>query len=117
MHTRSTRRPLIVATLVTLGLALGGLAEAKGRAPQKAKEQPQGVVNINTATPEQLQLLPGIGPSKAGAIVKYRAKRKFKATHELIRIRGIGHKTFRKLRVYLAVKGQTTLSEKVRRAR
>ena len=66
------------------------------------------------ATAEQLKLLPGIGPSKADAIIRYRAKRKFRATYELIRIRGIGRKTFRKLRPFLAVTGPTTLTAKVK---
>ena len=112
---------LALLGLPTLMLALGGPVEAAKRRPRGkvARQEPgpaEGVVNINTATEAQLELLPGIGPSKARAITRYRGKRKFKATHELIRIRGIGRKTFRKLRSYLTVKGPTTLTQRPRRA-
>lgn len=111
---KSERSKLLTVTLLIAGLLLGGAAEAKGGKGQrgKAKAEVEGVVNINTAAPEQLQLLPGIGPSKARAIVKYRARQKFKATYNLIRVRGIGRKTYRKLRHYLTVAGPTTLTRK-----
>ena len=100
--------------LLALGLTaapLGADAARKKPAAQKQqKEQAEGVVNINTASGEQLELLPGIGPSKSRAIVHYRERRKFKATHELIRVKGIGRKTLRRLRPYLTVKGPTTLA-------
>jgi competence protein ComEA len=97
--------------LLALSLLVSGMAQAK---PDKGKRSPQGLVNINTATADQIQLLPGLGPSKAKAIIAYRLKRPFKASYELIRVRGIGRKTFRKLRSYLTVKGPTTLSTKVK---
>lgn len=104
----------LVLGLLALGLTaapLGAQAARKKAAAQKQqKEQAEGVVNINTASSEQLELLPGIGPSKSRAIVRYRERRKFKATHELIRVKGIGRKTFKRLRPYLAVQGPTTLS-------
>lgn len=118
---RRTREMLVriaVLAVVALGLVLGGPAPAaaKRRSRHKVEQKSsQGVVNINTASEAQLELLPGIGPSKARAITRYRARRKFKATYELIRIRGIGRKTFRKLRSYLTVKGPTTLTERPRR--
>jgi competence protein ComEA len=101
-------------------LALGaGPVEAKRQRraqPVKHEKSAEGVVNINTASEAQLELLPGVGPSKAKAISRYRSKRKFKATYELIRIRGIGRKTYRKLRSYLTVKGPTTLTQRPKRA-
>jgi len=113
---------LLTVTVMLGALLLGVVAEAKGRkrgAPGKrvaaqASRTSDGVVNLNTATEEQLQLLPGVGPSKARAIVKYRARAKFKATYAVIRVRGIGRKTFRKLRRYLTVKGPTTLTGRPR---
>ena len=103
----------LTAALLMGALLLGAVAEARSR-KQAPPQGSAGVVNINTATAEQLQLLPGVGPSKARAIVKYRAKAKFKATYALIRVRGIGRKTFRKLRRYLTVKGPTTLAKRPR---
>ncbi|MDJ0766150.1 MAG: helix-hairpin-helix domain-containing protein [Myxococcota bacterium] len=66
-------------------------------------------VNVNTATEVELAYLPGIGPSKAAAIAKYRTKRPFSKIEELMRVKGIGRKTFNKMRQHLTVKGVTTL--------
>jgi competence protein ComEA len=78
-------------------------ADAK-RAPASADEPaakvtaPVAPVNLNTATVEQLLTLPGIGPSKAQAIVETRQKiGGFKKLEDLLRVKGIGRKTFRKL--------------------
>lgn len=81
-------------------------AAPRGAAP--ASEN--GVVNIQTATPEQLQLLPGIGPSKAQAIVEQRDRRAFRRVEDILRVRGIGRATFRRLRPMLTVDGPTTLT-------
>jgi competence protein ComEA len=69
-----------------------------------------GVVNLNTAPPEVLGLLPGVGPAKAAEIVAYRKRRPFRTVDELVRIRGIGRKMVRRLRAHLAVTGPTTAS-------
>ena len=50
-----------------------------------------GPVDLNTATIEQLDALPGVGPSTAQAIVDYRAERgRFASVDELLEVRGIG---------------------------
>jgi competence protein ComEA len=67
-----------------------------------------GVVNLNTAPAVTLSLLPGVGPAKAAAIVRYRARRLFRTVDELVRIRGIGRKQVRALRPHLAVAGPST---------
>ena len=55
-------------------------------------------VDINTATTQELIGLQGIGPAKAQAIVEYRQKNgPFKATKELTKVKGIGHKIMEKL--------------------
>lgn len=71
----------------------------------------EGQVNLNTATVEQLELLPGIGPAMAKKIVDYRANKPFQETNQIVRIKGIGPKTFAKLKQYLVLKGETTLRE------
>jgi len=72
-----------------------------------------GVVNLNTATEVELTRLPGIGPSRAKAILALRARLggRFRRIEELIRVRGIGRKTFRKLAPMLSLQGPTTLVE------
>ncbi|MEP0775965.1 MAG: helix-hairpin-helix domain-containing protein [Acidobacteriota bacterium] len=99
-------------TIMTLALAalLTGSAFA---AP--ASSGAAGKVNINTASVEQLQLLPRVGPALAQRIVEFRtANGAFKAPEELIAVRGIGEKSFANLKPYVAVQGDTTLKEKVR---
>lgn len=64
-----------------------------------------GLVNLNTATQEDLQTLTGIGPSKADAILEYRETvGKFKEVDELKQVTGIGDKTFERLRDSISVK-------------
>jgi competence protein ComEA len=75
---------------------------------------PAGVVNINTATAAELALLPGVGPSKAEAIVKYRAASPFKQVDQIMRVKGIGKKSFQEMKPYLTVDGPTTLKAKVK---
>ncbi len=55
-------------------------------------------ININTATVEKLQELPGVGPVTAQRIVDYREKSPFSSPEELMEIKGIGQKTFAKLK-------------------
>jgi competence protein ComEA len=110
----------IAATLLAVVLLLAGATAAAKPSTEMPKKAPaaaapaEGVVNLNTATEDQLRLLPRIGATKAAAILKHRTKQKFKATHELTRIKGIGRKTFLKLRPFLAVDGPTTLTAKVK---
>jgi len=76
-------------------------------------EKPAGVVNINTATEQELTRLPGIGPSRAKAILELRGRLgRFKQAEDLMRVRGIGRKTFRMLSPMLALEGTTTLTAK-----
>gem|GEM_PF-2572817 len=61
-------------------------------------------LELNTATLEQLDALPGIGASKAKAIVAYRAEAgSFRSVDELIHVKGIGEKLLAKIRPYVYV--------------
>jgi competence protein ComEA len=84
---------------------LGFLVAAPASAGKPAIE---GVVNLNTASEAELELLPGIGAAKARAIVEYRKAHPFRTAEELVRIKGIGRKMMRKLRPHLAISGPTT---------
>ncbi|MBT9139789.1 MAG: ComE operon protein 1 [Dehalococcoidia bacterium] len=63
-----------------------------------------GRININSATAVELEKLPGIGPARAGAIVREREKNgSFRQVEDLARVSGIGSKTVEALREYVAV--------------
>src|SRR3954471_2093692 len=73
-----------MAWLAAIGLvSLPAVARAVG------KRQLEGVINLNTASPDELRLLPGIGPAKVVNIVAYRDKHPFRTVDELVRIKGI----------------------------
>src|SRR3954452_19746521 len=90
-------RAVVVACLMAVAAPLADAAKGV-----------DGVVNLNTAAPGVLGLLPGGGPSKAAHIVTYRQRHPVRTVDELVRIRGIGRKMVRRLRVHLAVAGPTT---------
>jgi competence protein ComEA len=62
------------------------------------------VLNLNTATPRQLEALPGVGPVLARRIVDFREKRGgYKRMEELLAIPGISEKKWKALRAYLTL--------------
>jgi competence ComEA-like helix-hairpin-helix protein len=68
------------------------------------KKPPAQPVNINTATSEELQQVPGIGPSTAEKILQMRKSYgPFKSVDDLLAIRGLGAKRLEKMRKYLTV--------------
>lgn len=68
-------------------------------------EQDDGKININTADEALLSTLPGIGPSKAAAIISYREEHGlFAAPEDLKNVTGIGDKTYERLQDSIKVK-------------
>jgi competence protein ComEA len=60
-------------------------------------------IDLNRATVEELQRLPGIGPAMSDRIVTAREEKPFRAVDDLRRVRGIGPKTLERLRPYVTV--------------
>ncbi len=72
--------------------------------PAFAKKHPAKPIDLNRATLEQLEELPGIGPSMARRILEFREKSgPFRRVQDLLAIRGIGPKRFEALRPYVFV--------------
>lgn len=97
-------RRIITVLLLSCVLCSAGLAHDPGhapgdRTPPRAAPAP---LNLNDATLEQLDTLPGIGPAMAERIVAYRDEHgPFKQVEQLDAVKGIGLRTVEKLRPYL----------------
>jgi competence protein ComEA len=75
-------------------------APAKSSTPAPAKLAPGQKVNINTATKEQLEALPEIGPVKAQAIIDGRP---YKKADDVMKVKGIKEGTFNKIKDVITV--------------
>ena len=78
--------------------------DVAGSASAGSSDVGSSLVNINSATVEELDSLPGVGPSTAAAIVEDRdANGPFSSPEDLMRVSGIGEKKFAKLRDHVCV--------------
>ncbi len=70
-----------------------------------AKANPKSchIVNINTASRSELMSLPSIGETKATAILTWREKHPFLKPQDLMAVKGIGEKTFNKMKPCIAI--------------
>jgi len=94
-----------LGSLLVLLVALAAPVSAQEKAPAKAKAAASSApINLNTATVQQLEALPGVGTRTAQLIVEHRQKNGgFKKVEELMNIKGIGEKSFLKLKPMVTV--------------
>lgn len=121
-HSHASRYALLLSLLFVPVLAASAQAQAPkapaakpvsaAQAPAPAAAGAQGVINLNTASVAELTRLPGIGESRAAAIIQLRTKMQgFKSVEDILRVKGIGRKSFKKLEPMLRLQGSTTLTE------
>ena len=101
-------RTSIVALAIcgAIALAFPFIAQAQDQSAPAAQAAPaKPALNLNTATLDQLETLPGIGRKTAERILEFRTKSGgFKRIEDLMNVKGIGEKSFLKLKPLIVVK-------------
>lgn len=98
------RLSLMLIAALSFASASPLIAEGAQRSSKPVAAAATDVINLNTATSAQIATLPGIGPKTADLIVQYRTKNgAFKKIEEIMNVRGVGEKSFLKLRSRITV--------------
>ena len=100
-HSRldSMRRVAGFCALALLAMLVAGQPAPLLAAPDKPAPSPSAPLDINKASADELMALPGIGPAMAQRIVEFREEHgPFRRVEDLLKVKGIGEKSFEKLR-------------------
>ena len=101
---RLIRLTLTLVAFVAMTAVLNAQSDAAKPQTDKPAAASKTTINLNTATLEQLEELPGIGRATAQRILDYRQKNgSFKKVEDLMNVKGIGEKSFLKLKPLLVV--------------
>jgi competence protein ComEA len=95
---------ILIAAIAAIALSAAA-AGAQGRATApKTAATTAAPVNLNTATPDQLATIPGIGAKTAERIIEYRKTNGgFKKVEDLMNVQGVGEKSFLKMKPLITV--------------
>lgn len=97
-------RRAIAFSRLSSALAVAVILLCCSAAVAQKKAPPAKALDLNSASVEQLQLVPGIGPKTAAAIVNFRVKSgPFRRVEDLLAIKGISKRKLEELRPYVIV--------------
>jgi competence protein ComEA len=110
----AARTPVDAASPITFDVAISASETAARTAPEpsgsaaiqtaRVRASADDPVLLNTATEADLRRLPGIGPKRAEAILALRARLgRFHAVEDLLKVKGLGRATLKRLRPFLRV--------------
>jgi competence protein ComEA len=100
----------ILRALAAAATVIGVIAVSPNAsyARQDQPAAPKTTINLNTATVDQLATLPGVGQKTAERIIEYRTKNGgFKKIEELMNVKGIGEKSFLKIKPLVSTPPRT----------
>lgn len=106
---------MITALLLASTCFVSGARAATPAKTSEGAPASSGTINVNSASPEQIALLPRVGLKLAQRVVEYRKTNgPFKKIEDLMEVKGVGEKLFVVLRPHLTVSGDTTLTQKIK---
>jgi comEA protein len=106
-----TRMTTAIALALALACSMNALAQQPAGSPKASTTVASSAapINLNSATAMQLETLPGVGAATAQRILEYRQKNGgFKKVEDLMNIRGVGEKSFLKIKPLVTVSAPRT---------
>ena len=95
---------IMMAAIAAIALSAPALSAQTKEPAAKPTTTAAAPVNLNTATAEQLESIPGVGPKMAERILDYRQKNGgFKKVEDLMNVSGVGEKSFLKMKPLIIV--------------
>jgi len=104
----SARGMLLVALLSAAWAQAAPVPPGAATTGKAKRTAGTGVLNLNTASLDQIDALPGVSPKLAAAVVAERAVRPFGRPEDVRRVQGMSKRRFERLRPHLAVTGPSS---------